>query len=57
MIGLMVCLLIWNGVRTSTLGRSAVCDVTYRRKIQQPSVDTLSRLPIPYQQKVRTQKT
>ena len=55
MIGLMVCLL--KPVHISTLGRSVVCDITYRRMIQHANVDTLSRLPIPYQQKVRTQKT
>ena len=48
MIGLMVCLL--KPVHISTLGRSAVCDVTYRRMTQHANMDTLSRLPIPYQQ-------
>ena len=55
MIGLMVCLLKpRQSVHISTLGRSAVCDVTYHRMTQHANVDTLSRLPIPYQ--VRTQK-
>ena len=55
MIGLMVCLLKpRQSVHISTLGRSVVCDVTYHRMTQHANVDTLSRLPIPYQ--VRTQK-
>ena len=51
MIGLMVCLLkpIYS-VHISTLGRFVVCDVTYHRMTQHANVDTLSRLPIPYQQ-------
>eukprot|EP00731_Ephydatia_muelleri_P033254 Em0027g2a len=58
MIGLMVCLLKpRQSVHISTLGRSVVCDVTYHRMTQHANVDTLSRLPIPYQEVVAMDET